>query len=183
MSKREFKLENEYRFNRGGPLRWIMSHQLRYAWFPLLAIAAAALNNFFYSSIQVYVGRGFDVISTPGWQLPALFSLALVIAGSAVGQGLTGLTRNYAVEFLAQRVERDARDELYVSLLGKSQTFHGRQRIGDVMARATNDVHTLNLMFSPGVMLLTDSAMAVVVPIVLIARLRSVTSLARSTPA
>ncbi|MFZ1405637.1 MAG: ABC transporter ATP-binding protein, partial [Anaerolineae bacterium] len=62
MSKREFKLENEYRFNRGGPLRWIMSHQLRYAWFPLLAIAAAALNNFFYSSIQVYVGRGFDVI-------------------------------------------------------------------------------------------------------------------------
>ena len=173
MSKREFKLENEYRFNRGGPLRWIMSHQLRYAWFPLLAIAAAALNNFFYSSIQVYVGRGFDVISTPGWQLPALFSLALVIAASAVGQGLTGLTRNYAVEFLAQRVERDARDELYVSLLGKSQTFHGRQRIGDVMARATNDVHTLNLMFSPGVMLLTDSAMAVVVPIVLIARLRS----------
>ena len=172
MSKREFKLDHEYQFNRRGPLRWIMSHQLRYIHFPLLAIAAAALNNFFYSNIQVYVGRGFDVIITPDWPLSALASLALVIAGSAVGQGLTGMARNYAVEFLAQRVERDARDELYVSLLGKSQTFHGRQRIGDVMARATNDVHTLNLMFSPGVMLLTDSAMAVLVPIVLIARLR-----------
>ena len=173
VSKREFKLENEYPFNRSGPVRWIMSHQLRYVWFPLLAIAAATLNNFFYSNIQVTVGRGFDVITHPGWELPALFSLALIVAGSAFGQGLTGLARNYAVEFLAQRVERDARDELYVSLLGKSQTFHGRQRIGDIMARATNDVHTLNLMFSPGVMLLTDSAMAVIVPIILIARMRT----------
>jgi len=67
VSKREFKLQNEYHFNRRGPVRWIMSHQLRYVWFPLLAIAAATLNNFFYSNIQVYVGRGFDVITTPGW--------------------------------------------------------------------------------------------------------------------
>ncbi len=69
------------------------------------------------------------------------------------------------MEFLAQRIERDARDEFYGSLLGKSQTFHGRQRIGDIMARATNDVRTLNMMFSPGIMLILDSAMAVVVPI------------------
>ena len=90
----------------------------------------------------------------------------------AVGQGLTGLARNYAAEFIAQGVERDARDELYASLLGKSQTFHGRQRIGDIMARATNDVHMLNLMFSPGLMLITDSLMGTIVPILIIARLR-----------
>jgi ATP-binding cassette subfamily B protein len=92
--------------------------------------------------------------------------------GVAVGQGVMGLARNYCAEFMAQRVERDARDELYVSLLGKSQTFHGRQRVGDVMARATNDVHMLNFMFSPGVMLITDSLMGTVVPIILIAQLR-----------
>ena len=79
--------------------------------------------------------------------------------------------RNYSVEFVAARIERDARDELYASLLGKSQTFHGRQRIGDIMARATNDVHMLNLMFSPGLMLILDSAMAIVVPLLLIARM------------
>jgi len=98
--------------------------------------------------------------------------LALSVMGSALGQGLTGLARSYALEFLAQRIERDARDELYVSLLGKSQTFHGRQRIGDIMARATNDVRMLNLMLSPGLMLIIDSAMAIVVPIVLISRLK-----------
>jgi ATP-binding cassette subfamily B protein len=56
--------------------------------------------------------------------------------------------------------------------LGKSQTFHGRQRVGDIMARATNDVRALNLMFSPGLSLIVDSIMGAVAPIVLIARLR-----------
>jgi ATP-binding cassette subfamily B protein len=153
-------------------VRWIISHLIRYPLFPLAGILAAVLDNGFYSYIQVFIGRGFDLIATPGWGTGALLMLALSVMGSAVGQGLTGLARNYALEFLAQRIERDARDELYVSLLGKSQTFHGRQRIGDIMARATNDVRMLNLMLSPGLMLIIDSAMAIIVPIVLIGRLR-----------
>jgi ATP-binding cassette subfamily B protein len=35
-------------------------------------------------------------------------------------------------------------DTLYASLLGKSQTFHNRQRID--IARATNDVRMLNII-------------------------------------
>jgi len=171
LAKREFRLETEYRYNRSGPVRWIVSHLLRYPVFPLVTILAATLNNVFYSTIQVLVGRAFDLITTPGWETAALVGLAAGALGSAVGQGLMGLVRNYSVEFLAQRIERDGRDELYASLLGKSQTFHGRQRIGDIMARATNDVHMLNLMLSPGLMLIVDSAMATVVPIVLIGRL------------
>ena len=87
---------------------------------------------------------------------------------SALAQGVTGLARNLSTEFLAQRTERDSREELYASLLGKSQTFHGRQRIGDIMARCTNDVRQLNYMFSPGIMLITDSTMAIIVPITII---------------
>ncbi|MCZ7667165.1 MAG: hypothetical protein M5U34_08080 [Chloroflexi bacterium] len=44
------------------------------------------------------------------------------------------MIRNWSNEVVAQRMERDTRDELYVSLLGKDQSFHGRQRIGDIMA-------------------------------------------------
>jgi ATP-binding cassette subfamily B protein len=171
--KREFRLENEYRYNHSGPVRWIVSHLIRYPFFPLLMLLVTALNNGFYSYIQIFIGRGFDLVASTGWQTTGLLVVALSVMGSAAGQGLTGLMRNYSAEFLAQRIERDARDELYVSLLGKSQTFHGRQRIGDIMARATNDVHMLNLMFSPGLMLITDSLMGVVVPIVLIARLEA----------
>jgi ATP-binding cassette subfamily B protein len=169
--KREFTVENEYRYNRSGPGRWILSHVLRYPPLPLILVAAAVVNNGFYSYIQIYVGRAFDLISQTGWETRALLAIALSAVGSAAGQGLTGLVRNFVTEFLAQRVERDSRDELYVSLLGKSQTFHGQQRIGDIMARATNDVRMLNYMFSPGVTLITDSLMAIVVPMVLIGSL------------
>jgi ATP-binding cassette subfamily B protein len=172
LTKREFRLENEYHYNRSGPVRWIISHAMRYPLFPLAMLLAAAFNNLFYSYVQVFIGQGFTLITTPGWHTTVLLRLALGVLGVAMGQGVTGLVRNYGGEFLAQRIERDARDELYASLLGKSQTFHGRQRIGDIMARATNDVHTLNLMFSPGLMLITDSMMAAIVPLFLIAQLR-----------
>ncbi|MBN1956378.1 MAG: ABC transporter ATP-binding protein [Anaerolineae bacterium] len=172
MSKREFRPEKEYKYNRSGPVRWILSHLLRHAFFPLLTIVAAVFNNWFYGFVQVLIGRGFELITTPGWRLEELGLIALGVMGTAIGQSTTGLARNYTTEFLAQAIERDTRDELYVSLLGKSQTFHGRQRIGDIMARATNDVRMLNLMFSPGMMLIIDSLMALVVPAFMIAALQ-----------
>jgi ATP-binding cassette subfamily B protein len=66
---------------------------------------------------------------------------------------------------MAQRVERDVRDELYVSLLAKSMTFHNLQPIGDTMARATNDVREVNYMFSPGVNLVVGSLVFLVMPL------------------
>jgi ATP-binding cassette subfamily B protein len=172
LTKREFKLKDEYRYNRSGPVRWIVSHLVRYPFFPLATILAAIFNNVAYSYIQIFIGRAFDLITSPDWPTTELLVLALGVMGAASVQSVTGLMRNFSIEFVAQRIERDGRDELYVSLLGKSQTFHGRQRIGDVMARATNDVRMLNLMFSPGLMLITDSLMGTVVPILLIGQIQ-----------
>ena len=172
MSNREFTVANEYVYNRTSPLRWIMSHVLRYPVLPLLAIAATIINNLAYSYIQVLIGQAFDLLTVPGWATSTLLWIALGAVGMAVLQGATGLARNYCGEFVAQRVERDTRDELYVNLLGKSQTFHGRQRIGDIMARATNDVRTVNMMFSPGLTLILDSVIAIIAPFVLIAQIR-----------
>jgi ATP-binding cassette, subfamily B, bacterial len=171
VSKREFRLENERTYDRSGPVRWIASHLARYPWLPIVAIIATVVNNFAASYIQVLIGRAFDVLNTPGWTTQTLLLLALAVFASAALQGLFGLTRNSSFEFMAQRIERDSRDELYVSLLGKSQTFHNRQRIGDIMARATNDVRMLNIMFSPGLMLITDSFLGIIAPLVLIFRI------------
>ena len=168
MTNREFRLENEQQYDRTGPARWIISHLSQYAWLPAAALLAAIVNNFAASYIQVLIGRGFDLLNTPGWTTRSLALLALTIFLTAATQALFGLARNASFEFMAQRVERDGRDELYAGLLGKSQTFHNRQRIGDIMARATNDVRTLNVMFSPGLMLITDSLVGLVMPIILI---------------
>ena len=171
MEKREFKLENEHVYDRSGALRWILSHLKRYPAFPLIIVAVAFLNNLAYSSIQILVGRAFDLITSVDWETTQLLMLALGVMVAAFSQSITGLVRNSTSVILAQRIERDSRDELYVSLLGKSQTFHNQQRIGDIMARATNDVRQLNWMFNPGLNLIIDSFMAIVVPTILISRI------------
>ncbi len=187
MTKREFTPTTEYRYNRTSPVRWILSHILRYPLPPLGMALAGILANTMASWARVLPGRAFDcVLSMLGlFEGPSfewfgleatprtLLWIALSVLGVRFAHGLLGLARNVAVEFLAQHVERDARDELYVSLLGKSLTFHSRQRVGDLMARATNDVHQLNLMLSPGVNLLFDSLLGLVVPIVAIGILQA----------
>ncbi|PWH20228.1 MAG: ABC transporter ATP-binding protein [Ardenticatenia bacterium] len=171
MGKSEFRVATAYAYNHSGPLRWIISHARRYPLFLPGLLVAAVVNNLCYGYIQVLIGRAFDLITSANWSVTALGGMALSILAVALGQGVIALARNYSVEFLAQRIERNARDELYLSLLGKSQTFHSRQRVGDIMARATNDVHTLNLMFSPGLMLIVDSSMAILMPLLLISRI------------
>ncbi len=165
----EFRSGEEIGYDLRSPGRWIISHLLRYPWLPLMAALFSVANNIGYSGLQVLVGRGFDVLAKPGWAVAQLAAVALLIAGAAVLQGVAAIGRNLSFEFLAQRIERDSRAELYSSLLGKSQTFHSRQRVGDIMARATNDVHFLNLMFSPGLSLIMDSCLTAVVPLIMVA--------------
>jgi ATP-binding cassette subfamily B protein len=66
-------------------------------------------------------------------------------------------------------MQRDARDELYVNLLGKSQTFHNRQRVGDIMARASNDASQLSDMVVPGFDILFDSFSSLAITLIFIA--------------
>jgi len=160
-------------YNRAGRVRWLISHALHYPWFLLIAVPTTLVSNWVFSYTQVLIGQAFDLISSERWGQPDLLRLTLGLVAVAVTTGVTYLLREYAVVFLALGVMRDARQELYVSLLGKSQTFHGRQRIGDIMARATDDVGMLVMMFLPGLTLIIDSFLAVVMPLALIAQLNA----------
>jgi ATP-binding cassette, subfamily B, bacterial len=170
--KREFSVANEHIYNRSGPLRWILSHLLRYPHFLASFLIAATLTNVFFSAIPRLTGLAFDEVLRPTPDPGHLLTIALEILGLVFVRGILDITNSWSVETLGQRMERDAREELYISLLGKSQTFHNRQRVGDIMARATNDVRQLNPMMNPGVSLITESVMGILAPLVFIAFLR-----------
>ncbi len=104
----------------------------------------------------------------PNGSAEQLFLIFLAILGLVVAQAILDPLGVAGSEFIAQRIERDARDELYLNLLGKSQTFHNRQQIGDIMARATNDVRQLNAMMNPGVSLILGSLLSLAIPILFI---------------
>ncbi|MGD0006094.1 MAG: ABC transporter ATP-binding protein [Anaerolineaceae bacterium] len=80
----------------------------------------------------------------------ALLRIALTILVVLVLNSVFQLIGSFTNEGLGKSFAADARQELYAALLGKSQTFHDRQRVGDIMARATDDVNLLSDMIAPG---------------------------------
>lgn len=170
MTSREFTIANEYTYDHRSPLRWLAAHILRYPvlliTFLLTTVGMAASQ----SMSAVMVGRAFDtVLNNAG--VSALTIAALLTVSAYVGYGLFDIVNSMAIRVLAQRVERDARDELYLSLLSKSQTFHGRQRVGDLMARVTNDVQQVNQFVSPALGMTTESTLTLIIPLITIATL------------
>ena len=115
--------------------------------------------------VPVLTGDAFNAMLKPTPDTSVLLSLALTIGISQILRGVLQLGRNFGSELMAQKMERQVRDELYLSLLAKSMTFHNLQPVGDTMARATNDVREVNYMFSPGVNLVVGSFIFLLMPI------------------
>lgn len=153
-------------FARSGAVRWIASHAIRHGWIIVLLLLGAFGNAALAAVVPVLVGDAFNAMLKAVPDTSVLLPLALLIGGTQVVRGVLQLGRNFGAELLGQRLEREIRDELYISLLGKSMTFHSLQPVGDTMARATNDVREVNLMFSPGINLVIGSFFFLVMPIV-----------------
>jgi len=133
-------------------------------------IAGAMANAMLASVTPILIGQAFNALSATPARTDELLRIALLIAGTQAVRWLAHLTRGFSAELTAQRVERDVREELYLSLLGKSMTFHNLQPVGDTMARTTNDVREVNFMFSPGINLVVGSLNFLVMPLILAPR-------------
>ena len=150
MSASEFSITRSWQTDRRGPVRWILSHVLQNKLFILGMFLGALSNAALAAAVPVLVGQAFDAVGASPPDLRRLGVAAALIAGSQLVRGALQLGRNFSSEVLGQRLERDARDELYGSLIGKSMSFHDMHPTGELMARATNDVREVNLMFNPG---------------------------------
>ncbi|MFA7461219.1 MAG: ABC transporter ATP-binding protein [Trueperaceae bacterium] len=164
----EFRVGSAHNYDTRTPLRWIVSHVLRYPTLLFGFVFATLAFSVCSALIPRVIGMAFDGVTSSD-PVGAITRYALLLLGVVVARGAFDFLNINSLERLAQRIERDARSELTISLLGKSQAFHDRQRVGDVMARAAEDVRYLNLMFSPGVQLILDSAISVVTPLIFIA--------------
>ncbi len=166
----EFVPPRQYRTDRRSPLRWLWSHTRRHIWLLVLMFLGALGNGLAMGLIPMWTGRAFDALVTRPPQWDGVLKAAAMVAGLYVLRAGLMLMRNFSAETIAQRMERDVRDEFYTALLGKSMAFHDRIPVGEIMARATNDVREINLMFAPGVNLVVGSLMFLIMPLVMAPR-------------
>lgn len=151
-------------------IRWILSH-LRRQWQLFIVMFFGAFGNAALAAVMpILIGIAFDAALASPPNLNTIGMAALGIIASQTLRAILQLGRNFASSVIGERLERDTRHELYVSLLGKSMTFHDLQPVGDTMARATNDVRELNLMMYPGINLVVGSANFMIMPLLVAPR-------------
>ncbi len=168
----EFVANRVYTSDHSSTRNFIWSHIRRHWWLSILMLIGAFSNAALAGMVPYAFGRVYDELTrfasgivNSDEAMSFTVQMILVVIGSQTLRAVLQLLRNFSSETYGQRIERDVRDELYASLLGKSMMFHDMQPVGEIMARVTNDVREMNLMMNPGVNLLVGSAMFLIVPV------------------
>lgn len=151
---------------------WFLLLLRPHRWLLLVFGASALAANLLSTLVPVYAGRAFDEMALLDNTLSIIAKIALTVALLVCGRFVADLLSNGSMEIVAQRVKRDARDKLYRSLLAKRQSFHDRQHVGDILARAINDARLVDYMLSPGISTAFNGTVALLIPITFIAFMR-----------
>ncbi len=149
--------------------RWILAHIFHDTnkIFIFIVLFTTILTANLSTIIFVFIGNAITAILNLNFPtFMNIFIIIIILNFTNPGMRLANFMLR---EVIAQRMERDTRKEFFINLLGKSQSFHDQQKIGELMARATDDVRTLNFFISPAVSLILESFTDLVVPVIYIA--------------
>jgi len=151
-----------------GSTRWILAHVFHGSnkLFVLVVVFIIILSANLSSITYIIIGETISALLSGMTALLGNYILTLFLLG--ISGPVMRIVSRMLIEVLAQRLERDARREFFANLLGKSQSFHDRQKIGELMARVTDDVRMLNFLISPALSLIIESFTFLFIPIIYI---------------
>ena len=92
--------------------------------------------------------------------------LILAVIGVALGLFITRLFWRVFIMGSARRFEYYARKTLFQKLLDLPPTFYDKTRVGDLMARFTNDVNAVRMAMGPAIVMTIDSIFLISVTII-----------------
>ena len=147
-----------------GTRSWILKHIFYGSnkYFFIIVFIATIIASNLSSIIFILIGNVISDILIGNYSTLSYYTIIILLL--SVGTPLMRLANFGLREVIAQRMERDCRREFYANLLGKSQSFHEQQKIGELMARVTDDVRMLNFLISPALSLIFESFTTLIVP-------------------
>jgi len=81
-----------------------------------------------------------------------LLTYALIIVGLALAKGLFQFLTRWVLIGISRDIEFDLRNDLFAHLERLSHSYYQRNRTGDIMARATNDLNAVRMLLGPAIM-------------------------------
>jgi ATP-binding cassette subfamily B protein len=138
-------------------LHYLGQHKIRIA----LGVAVVGLSAFVAVLAPLLIGRIVDAL-TQGADLGVVVRLAaLMVVLSAIESTLRGFGR-WRILDASRRVEYRMRNDLLAHLQTMHLGYFQHQRIGDLMARLTNDLQAVRQMVGFGILMLTNTLLTLV---------------------
>jgi ATP-binding cassette subfamily B protein len=81
-----------------------------------------------------------------------LFTYALLVIAIALIKGIFQFLTRWVVIGISRDIEFDLRNDLFAHLERLSYSYYQRNRTGDIMARATNDLNAVRMLLGPAIM-------------------------------
>ena len=81
-----------------------------------------------------------------------LLTYALLIIAIALIKGIFQFLTRWVVIGISRDIEFDLRNDLFAHLERLSHSYYQRNRTGDIMARATNDLNAVRMLLGPAIM-------------------------------
>jgi len=138
-------------------LHYLGQHKLRLA----LGVAIVGVSSFVAVLAPLLIGRIVDAL-TQGADLELVVRLAaLMVVLSAIESTLRGFGR-WRILDASRRIEYRMRNDLLAHLQTMHLGYFQHQRIGDLMARLTNDLQAVRQMVGFGILMLTNTLLTLV---------------------
>ena len=145
-------------------------YRLKYAlgFFFLLAVDAAQV------ILPQFMRQAVDAIGTIGTVSSGIFEFKQVFMPCAFMVALMGIIAvgrffwRYFIHGSSRRIEAELRENLFTHLLSLSYDFYQKNKIGDLMARATNDLNAVRESIGMGLVALVDGTVMTAAILVII---------------
>jgi len=130
----------------------------QHRWRILGGFIALVLTNYYQLRVARVVGEASDAVKAGGHTAHDFARYAGYIIGFTVILGVFRYLMRLWIIGASRDIELTFRDDFFKKLQSLSATFYDRQRTGDLMARATNDMDQVRSFIGPGFLQFFNSA-------------------------
>ena len=151
-------------------LRPLLPYVQRYRWGYLAGTACVFLTNGVWILFPLVLGHAAQALES-GVTSRKLLQYAGELLGIALFKGIFQFLTRWIVIGISRDIEFDLRNDLFAHLEELSYSYYQRNRTGDIMARATNDLSAVRNLLGPAIMytantlVLTAGALAFMISI------------------
>ena len=132
-------------------LRLLWPYFKPYRWRLVLGVSCILVGSFSGLLLPLVIGWAIDSLAA-GVSVRTLLNYGLILIGATAFRGVFQFSQRYILVSMSRSIERDLRQAFFGHLQKLEPGYFAKQRTGDLMARATNDLEAVRQLSGPAIM-------------------------------